>query len=117
MKILLMNIHGLGIQNKKMSLIHIIDIDKFDILLLQETMERGDTLVDELRNSLMGWDFLDMEYNGAFGGIIYGWTQIFELINYYVTFSSVFMVLFNKNLGYSLTLMNMYKPYEGIHNF
>ena len=80
MKILLMNIHGLGIQNKKMPLIHIVDIDKFDILLLQETVERGDTLVDELRNSLMGWDFLDLESNGSFGGIISRLTQSLEII-------------------------------------
>ena len=50
MNIMCVNIRGLGGKDKTLALKLILEVDKLDILLLQETMWKWDPLVVDLKN-------------------------------------------------------------------
>ena len=49
MSIMCVNTRGLGRMDKTLALTLILEVDKLDILLLQETMWKGDPLVVDLK--------------------------------------------------------------------
>jgi hypothetical protein len=49
-------------------------------------MGRGDLQVGELRKCIKGWEFLALQLDGLFGGIIIGWTHNTSLTNSYAAF-------------------------------
>ena len=81
MKILSINIHGLGGQAKNLALKRPVDLNQHDFLLIQETMEKGDPLVIKLRKFLGNWDFLVADSHGLYGGLITGWNHNLSLMN------------------------------------
>jgi hypothetical protein len=94
-----------------------VEINKPNVMFIQETMGLGDPFIRELRKLLVGWDLCALDAEGASGGIITGWSSNCTLINSFVVFSGLYTKLFCKNLGLALTLFNVYGPYEEKEEF
>jgi hypothetical protein len=90
-----------------------VELDNPDVIMIQETMGKGDPLVLELKKMFGGWDFYGLDSDGFSGGIITRFNKNITLVNYFVVCSSLCTVVHNKSLGHSLTLLNVYGPYEG----
>jgi hypothetical protein len=54
MLILSINIHGLGVQVNKLSLKCLVEVNKPEVVFIQETMGKGDTLVKNIKISFVG---------------------------------------------------------------
>jgi hypothetical protein len=69
MKILSTNVKGLGGHAKQLSLKRLINLERLEIILLQETMGMGEPLIFYLKNLLGGWDFIALDVEGLSGGV------------------------------------------------
>jgi hypothetical protein len=83
MKILLLNIRWLGGQTKNLALKRLVEVDRQNIVLIQETMRKGDFLVTQLRTVLGNWDFLADDLDGLPRGLIIRWNHNITLMNSY----------------------------------
>eukprot|EP01018_Ginkgo_biloba_P003768 Gb_15009 [translate_table: standard] len=107
----------LGGQAKKFTLKRMIDLEKPEVIFVQENVSKGEILLRELKKLLFGWDFFALDANGCSKGLITGWSQNINLINVFDVHSGLCIEFFYKGLGLAFTLLNMYKPYEGKQEF
>jgi hypothetical protein len=95
----------------------LVEVNKPEVIFIQETMGKGDTIVRDMKKSFVGWEFLALDAKGFSGGLITGWSQNISLINSFVVCSGLCIEVFSKSLGMELTLLNVYGPYEGKQTF
>lgn len=62
------NCRGLASHPKKLALRDLIRQNNPDILMLQETLGKGEKIIDLLSKLLLGWVFQALDANGHFGG-------------------------------------------------
>jgi hypothetical protein len=70
-------------------------------------------LIPDLKKLLKDWDFLALDSEGLSRGIIMRWNNNVVLTNSFSISLGLFTMFFNKSLGYSLSILNVYVLYEG----
>jgi len=66
---------------------------------------------------MRGWEFLALDSKGLFGGIITGFNSNAMFSNEFSIKFGLFTEVFCKILGFYLSILNVYGPYEGRPNF
>jgi hypothetical protein len=117
MKILSLNVQSLGDQAKKLALKRIINLNSSKVVFIQELMGSGDSLVRDLRNMFVYWEFIALDAQIFLGGLITSWSSKLILFNSFIVFSSLCTNFFSHSFGMNLSLMNIYGPYEGKEEF
>lgn len=102
MKDISLYIRRLRGQSKKLAHKRMMDLDRLDIVLIQETMGRGSHLISNLKNPMASWNFLATQSEGFSEGLIIGWNQNVTLIN---TFSIHLGLCISKSLSLDLTIL------------
>jgi exonuclease III len=64
MILLSLNIQGLRSPSKRILLVKLIEIQKPDVLIIEETMDKDHKLVMELGKLLKHWDFMSLDVVG-----------------------------------------------------
>ena len=73
MNIMSFNCRGLANPSKKSSLRRLIDFNRPDVLLLQETLGLNEDVCCILESLLPGWKFVAIDECGCSGGLALGW--------------------------------------------
>eukprot|EP01018_Ginkgo_biloba_P014689 Gb_05753 [translate_table: standard] len=97
---------GLGGQAKKLALKRLIELEKPEVIFVQESLSQRDLLLGELKKLLFGWDFLALDVDGFSGGLITGWSENINLINVFAMHSWLCTEVYCKGLCLTLTLLN-----------
>ena len=112
MKILSFNCRGLAGPVKKSAFIRVLTLEHSDVILLQETLGVGDVILERLELWLPGWSFLTLDANGRSGGLAVGWRKsCVKLVNAWGMNSVLGVELHCDELGFILTVINVYGPY------
>ena len=77
MRILSLNVRGLGGSSKQKRLRHLFVSLSPDIVLLQETMTSSYPALFAFSKLFPGWEFCALSSNGLSGGILSGWNPKF----------------------------------------
>jgi len=70
MKIMSVNMHNLGERAKKLSLKRFVDMDRSNVVFLQEMMGNCDVLINEWVKLFSGFVFHGLDLFAHYGGII-----------------------------------------------
>jgi hypothetical protein len=73
MKLQFLNVRKLSIPSKIISLHKLVEKEKPEVLLVQETMCMGDFIVGSVKKLFSNWGFLWMDSNGMLGGLLTRW--------------------------------------------
>ena len=112
MKILSFNCRGLAGPLKKSAFKRVVALGHPDVILLQETLGIGEVVKDRLASWLPGWDFVTMDVRGHSGGLAVGWNTLsISLTNAWGLNSVLGVDLKSVELGFSVTVFNVYGPY------
>ena len=76
MKILSLNVQGLGGLAKQKSLHHLFASLLLDVILLQETMNSTYPALLAFSKIRLGWEFYAISSKGLLGGILSGWNPL-----------------------------------------
>lgn len=76
-----------------------LELEKHDIILLQETMSCGKDIIDELSKGLKGWDFDFVDSIWLSRGIVTKWNNNMVLTDSFGIFSSLCIEFCSKSLG------------------
>ena len=74
MLIFSMNYKGLGKPSKKLALKMMVALHHHAIILLQENLSIGNSIITTLGQLLLGWAFSYTNAIGRSGGVITGWS-------------------------------------------
>ena len=112
MIVLSVNYRGLASLPKKLAVQRFVEERAPDVLFLQESMGRGEVIMEELDSILNGWVFVSVDFFGNSGGLLLGWKlNCFHLHNAWVVVSGLSVTLFSIKLKVSLRFVNVYEPY------
>ena len=67
------NCRGLASQPKKLALRELVRVHSPDVLMLQETLGKGEEVIGLLTKLLPGWLFQTLDANGRNGGVVTGY--------------------------------------------
>ena len=112
MKLMSFNSRGLAGPVKKSAFIRVLTLEHPDVILLQETLGVGEVIKERLENWLSGWSFVTLDANGRSGGLAVGWRKCcVKLVNAWGMDSVLGAELHSEELGFSLSVLNVYGPY------
>jgi hypothetical protein len=77
----------------------------------------SDGLIGELSKLFHGWTFHGADCLILSRGIIIGFSSNLSLINYFFIASGLFTEVLSKELDWSFSVLNLYKPYDCKDNF
>jgi exonuclease III len=118
MKILSFNCRGLASPTKKSSLKRLIAVHNPDVLFLQETMGLSEVVIRSLEALLLGWSFVVLDARGHSGGLAMGWRlKRSRCDNAWGFDSGLRLLLFSAELGRTVVLINVYRPYTDRKRF
>ena len=113
MKILSFNCRGLAGPGKKSAFIRVFTLEHPDVILLQETLGVGEVIQERLESWIPGWSFVSLDARGRSGGLAVGWKNSrVKLINSWGSEVVLGVEIFSKELGISLSVVNVYGPYN-----
>ena len=112
MKIMSFNYRGLVNSSKKSYLRRLIDFNRPDVVLLQETLGLNEYVSCILETLLLGWKFVVIDLCGRSGGLASGCNlKSCRCDGMWSFFSSIGLDHFYAHLGKVLTILNVYGPY------
>ena len=111
MRILSLNVRGLGGSTKQKSLRHLIKSLSPNLVLLQETMTSSYPTLFAFSKLCPGWEFCALNSNGLSGGILSGWNPKILRCKAYQTFAGVLLKASFRGSSFSLSILNCYGPY------
>ena len=76
MIVLSFNCRGLASQGKRLAFKELVRAHNPDIILLQETLGKGEEVVSALSKMLPGWSFFALDVVGRSGGVVSGFNPI-----------------------------------------
>ena len=118
MKIMSFNCRGLAGPGKKSALMRVLALEHPDVLLLQETLGVGEVIQGKLESWFPGWSFVTLDAKGRSGGLAVGWkNNCVRMINSWGAEAVLGVELFCADLGISLTVINVYGPYNNRAQF
>ena len=96
---------------QKSSLRHLIDFNRPDVVLLQETLGLNEYVSIILETLLPGWKFIVIDVCGRSGGLASGWNlKSCRCDGMWSFSSSIGLEIFYPHLGKVLTILNVYVP-------
>ena len=117
MRILSLNVHGLGGLAKQKSLCHFLLALSPDVALLQETMSSLYPALFSFSKLCPGWEFCALSSNGLSGGILSGWNPKFIKCKAFHTAASILLNASIRGSSLNLSILNCYGPYLNRDSF
>lgn len=109
MIIISFNCRGLARTQKKLALKNLFKFECCDVIILQETVGVGETVIKSLSNMLPSWSFVSIDANGRFGGLAMGLRDInIKILNSWGSDLVLGAEVYSSNLCSNLTLINIY---------
>ena len=106
------NCKGLDHPTKRLGLKHMIAREIHEIIMLQETIHCGNSLITNIKSLFQDWDFIDLEALGQSRGLVTGWHRnSFLLLNSWGMSYTLGFSLFSREIGKCIQFINMYSPY------
>ena len=111
MKILSLNVRGMGGLAKQKSLHHLLVYVSPDIILLQETMSSTYPALFAFSKPHPGWNFCAISSKGLSRGILLGWNPLRVRCKAYKTLAGILLKARFRSINLSLSILNCYGPY------
>ena len=111
MKILSLNVWGLGGSTKQKSLHHLLASVSPDLILLQETMSSTYPALLAFSKLRLGWKFCAISSKGLSGGIISSWNPLRVRCKAFKTLAGILLNAHFRGSHTSLSILNCYGPY------
>lgn len=90
-----------------------IELEKMDVIFLQETLGVGETIINMFKALLPGWTFHALDAHGRFNGCAMGINNIsMKFENIWGRVVVLAIDAFSIHLGHTLRLVNIYGPYH-----
>ncbi len=111
MIILSYNCKGLASLPKKLALKELVRTNKPDIILLQETLGKGEEVTRFLVKLLLGWSFHAIDANGHLGGVALGFNaKVLREISSWGSENVLAVELYSNELCIPFLILNVYGP-------
>ena len=111
MRILSLNVRGLGGSVKQKSLRHLISTLSPDMILLQETMTSTYPALFAFSKLCPGWEFCAIDSSGLSGGILSGWNPHVLRCKAYHTMAGILINVSLRGCTIPFSILNVYGPY------
>ena len=111
MRILSLNVCGLGILAKQKSLHHLLSSLSPDVVLLQETMTSPYLALYAFSKLCPGWEFCALSSHGLSGGILSGWNPKIIKCKAFHTIAGILLKASIRGSSLNLSILNCYGPY------
>ena len=111
MRILSLNVHGLGGLAKQKSLHHLFVSLSPDFVLFQETMTNSYPALFAFSKICPGWEFCALNSNGLSGGILSGWNPKLIKCKAFHTAAGILLNASIRGSSLILSILNCYGPY------
>ena len=112
MKLLSLNIHGLGGLTKIKSFGSLLSEIKLDMVFLQEKMRDHSQALLSFSKVKPGWEFCARDSHGLCGGILTGWDPSMVHCKFFVSLFGILVKVLLRNQSLDLTCLNFYGPYH-----
>ena len=117
MRILSLNIRGLGGSAKQKSLRLLLSTLSPDLVLLQETMTSPYPTLFVFSKICPGWEFCALSSNGLSGGVLSGWNPKLFKCKAYQTVAGILLKATLRGSALKLSILNCYGPYHNRDSF
>ena len=111
MRILSLNVRGLGSMAKQKGLRHLVSSLSPDIILLQETMNSTYRALLAFSKLCPGWEFCAISSSGLSGGILSSWNPLQVKCKAFHTLAGILLKARFRGFDISLSILNCYGPY------
>ena len=111
MKILTLNVQGLGGSAKQKSLYHLLSSISPEIILFQQTMNNTYPAPLAFSKLRPGWEFCAISSAGLSGGILSGWNPKLLKCKALHTAASILLKASIRGSSFELSILNCYGPY------
>jgi len=111
MKILSLNVRGLGGSAKQKSLHHLLVSFSPELILLQETISSTYPTLLAFSKLRPGWEFCAIGSKGLLGGILSGWNPLRVRCKDFKTLAGILLKARFRGSHTSLSILNCYGPY------
>ena len=112
MRILSLNVRGLGGLAKQKSLRYLFSSLLPDIILLQETMNSSYPALLAFSKLGPGWEFCAINSSSLSGGILSGWNPHIVKCKAFCTVAGILLKAQFRGSSISLSILNCYGPYH-----
>ena len=111
MIVLSFNCRGLASQPKKLAFKELVRSHNPDIILLQETLGKGEEIINIISKLLPGWSFFALDAVGRSGGVVSSFNpKKLKYVSSWGSSSLLALELFSSELNLSLLSLNIYGP-------
>ena len=117
MRILSLNVRGLGSLAKQKSLRHLLFALSPDVVLFQETMTSPYPALYAFSKLCPCWDFCALSSNGLSGGILSGWNPKIIKCKAFHTAAGILLNASIRGSSLQLSILNCYGPYLNRDSF
>ena len=117
MRILTLNVHGLGSLAKQKNLCHLFVSLSPDVVLFQETMTSSYPTLFAFSKLCPGWEYCALNSNGLSGGILSGWNMKLLKCKSYQTVAGILLKASIHGSPFELSILNCYGPYHNRDSF
>ena len=111
MRILSLNVRGLGGLAKQKSIRHLFSSLLPDVVLLQETMTSTFPALLAFSKLCPGWEFCAISSFGLLGGILSGWNLKLIKCKSFHTVAGILLKALIRGSTFPLSILNCYGPY------
>ena len=111
MRILSMNVRGLGGSAKQKSLRHLFLSLSPNVVLFQETMTSTYPALYAFSKLCPGWEFCALNSTGLSGGILSGWNPRVLRCKAFHTLAGILLQATLRGSSLTLSILNVYGPY------
>ena len=117
MRILSLNVRGLGGLAKQKSLRHLFVSLSPDVVLFQETMTSSYPALFAFFKLCPGWEFCALNSKGLSGGILSGWNPKLLKCKAFHTVAGILLKSLIRGSSFELSILNCYGPYLNCDSF
>ena len=117
MRILSLNVRGLGSLAKQKILRHLLFALSPDVVLFQETMTSPYPTLFSFSKLCSGWEFCALSSNGLSGGILSGWNPKIIKCKAFHTAAGILLKASIWGSSLNISILNCYGPYLNQNSF
>ena len=117
MRILSLNVRGLGSLAKQKSLRHLLSVLSPDVVLFQETMTGQYPALYAFTKLCPSWEFCALSFVGLSGGILSGWNSKNIKCKAFQTVAGILLKASIWGSSLKLSILNYYGPYLNRDSF
>ena len=117
MRILTLNVHGLGGLAKQKILRHLLASLSPNVVLFEETMTSSYPALFSFSKLCSGWEFYALNSSGLSGAILSGWNLKLLKCKSYHTVAGILLKASIRGSSFELSILNYYGPYLNRDSF